>query len=452
MAEERKSNQDRLKRVRKLLKTPQGQTHIRAITGALHPTELAQLLEDASPEIKEKILRQVPAEILSEALSEMDEEANPAKLLTLLEPKYASDLIAELAPDDAVDLLAQLPEELKDRILYFVPDEDELLLNQLLDYDEESAGGLMNPDVITVQANMTKMDALREAVNQSEDAEEFYAIYVIDENGLLEGYVSIKNLFQARNSETVENIMDSEIISVKVHDDQEEVAKLMSQYNLPTLPVIDDVGVLLGRITFDDILDVIEDETTEDILNFAGVSEDENLRGGWADAVKSRMPWLLINMITAFLASQVIKQFEGLISELAVLATFMPIIAGVAGNGATQTLAVTIRRISTDGVPARKVVKVVTKEVIVGMINGIILGMLVSLIAVIRGDNPLLGVVVAIALFGNLFVAGLMGSLVPLTLARLKVDPAVASSIFITAFTDIMGYTLLFSLTLWFLF
>ena len=226
----------------------------------------------------------------------------------------------------------------------------------------------------------------------------------------------------------------------------------MSQYNLPTLPVIDDVGVLLGRITFDDILDVIEDETTEDILNFAGVSEDENLRGGWADAVKSRMPWLLINMITAFLASQVIKQYEGLISELAVLATFMPIIAGVAGNGATQTLAVTIRRISTDGVPARKAVKVVTKEIIVGMINGIVLGMLVSLIAVIRGDNPLLGVVVAIALFGNLFIAGLMGSLVPLTLARLKVDPAVASSIFITAFTDIMGYTLLFSLTLWLMF
>ncbi|MEM6766722.1 MAG: hypothetical protein AAF655_17435, partial [Bacteroidota bacterium] len=158
MAEERNKNQTRLKRVRKLLRTPQGQTHIRSITAALHPTELAQLLEDAPLEIKEKILRQVPTELLSEAISEMDEEANPAKLLTLLEPKYASDLIAELAPDDAVDLLAQLPESLKDRILHFVPDEDELLLNQLLDYDEESAGGLMNPDVISVLANMTKLD------------------------------------------------------------------------------------------------------------------------------------------------------------------------------------------------------------------------------------------------------------------------------------------------------
>ncbi|MEM9936900.1 MAG: magnesium transporter, partial [Bacteroidota bacterium] len=447
MAEERNKNQTRLKRVRKLLRTPQGQTHIRSITAALHPTELAQLLEDAPLEIKEKILRQVPTELLSEAISEMDEEANPAKLLTLLEPKYASDLIAELAPDDAVDLLAQLPESLKDRILHFVPDEDELLLNQLLDYDEESAGGLMNPDVISVLANMTKLDALREAVNQSEDTEDFYAIYVVDENGHLEGYVTIKNLFQARNSETVENIMDSEIISVNVHDDQEAVAKIMSQYNLPTLPVVDDIGVLLGRITFDDILDVLEDETTEDILNFAGVSEDENLRGGWADAVKSRMPWLLINLITAFLASQVIRQFDDIISEMAVLASFMPIIAGVAGNGATQTLAVTIRRISTDGVPARKAFQVIMKEVLVGMINGIILGTLVSLIAVIRGDDPKLGIVVAVALFGNLFIAGLMGSLVPLTLERLRVDPAVASSIFITAFTDIMGYTLLFGLT-----
>lgn len=438
--------------MRKLLRTPQGQTHIRSITAALHPTELAQLLEDAPLEIKEKILRQVPTELLSEAISEMDEEANPAKLLTLLEPKYASDLIAELAPDDAVDLLAQLPESLKDRILHFVPDEDELLLNQLLDYDEESAGGLMNPDVISVLANMTKLDALREAVNQSEDTEDFYAIYVVDENGHLEGYVTIKNLFQARNSETVENIMDSEIISVNVHDDQEAVAKIMSQYNLPTLPVVDDIGVLLGRITFDDILDVLEDETTEDILNFAGVSEDENLRGGWADAVKSRMPWLLINLITAFLASQVIRQFDDIISEMAVLASFMPIIAGVAGNGATQTLAVTIRRISTDGVPARKAFQVIMKEVLVGMINGIILGTLVSLIAVIRGDDPKLGIVVAVALFGNLFIAGLMGSLVPLTLERLRVDPAVASSIFITAFTDIMGYTLLFGLTFLLLF
>ncbi|MEM6767865.1 MAG: magnesium transporter, partial [Bacteroidota bacterium] len=341
---------------------------------------------------------------------------------------------------------------LKDRILHFVPDEDELLLNQLLDYDEESAGGLMNPDVISVLANMTKLDALREAVNQSEDTEDFYAIYVVDENGHLEGYVTIKNLFQARNSETVENIMDSEIISVNVHDDQEAVAKIMSQYNLPTLPVVDDIGVLLGRITFDDILDVLEDETTEDILNFAGVSEDENLRGGWADAVKSRMPWLLINLITAFLASQVIRQFDDIISEMAVLASFMPIIAGVAGNGATQTLAVTIRRISTDGVPARKAFQVIMKEVLVGMINGIILGTLVSLIAVIRGDDPKLGIVVAVALFGNLFIAGLMGSLVPLTLERLRVDPAVASSIFITAFTDIMGYTLLFGLTFLLLF
>lgn len=446
MSRERKHSLGRPERVRRLLKSPNAHAHIRAIMGALHPTEIAEVLEESSKELQEKILKQLPIEVMSEALSEMDEETNPGKLLTMLKPDVASNLIKALAPDDAADLLAQLPEKIQARILFYVPDEEEVVLNKLLTYEEDSAGGLMNPEVIKVKASMSKLDALREVVKQSEDMDDFYAIYVVDEEDHLVGYVGFKYLFQARNSEKVENIMDDEIISVSVHDDQEAVAKVMGQYNLPTIPVVDAERRLLGRVTFDDIFDVLEDETTEDILSFAGVSEDENLRGGWLNAVQSRIPWLTINLFTATMAAFVVSQFEETIERMAILASFMPIIAGVAGNGATQTLAVTIRRISTDGIPRRKALKVISKEVLVGVSNGILLGILVSIGAITLNGNPMIGAVVAVALCGNLIIAGLMGSLIPISLERLGVDPAVASSILITAFTDIIGYFLLFGL------
>lgn len=444
VAIEHTRNQDRVERVRRLLKSPR--PHVRALISVLHPTEIAQVLEEASPELQERILREVSKELISEAISEMDEETNPGQLLMLLHPEVAYGLIKELEPDDAADLLSQIPDENRDSILAFMPDDEEIIINQLLTYDEESAGGRMNPDVLTIRADMTKLQALREVVAQSEEKTEFYAIYVVDEERHLLGYLTFKYLFTAKNMEKVQDIMDPRVVSVYVDDDQEEVAKLMSQYNLPTLPVVDRDNVLLGRITFDDILDVLEDETTEDILNFAGVSEDENLRGGWASAVKSRIPWLLVNVITASIASYVIKQFEPVLNQIVVLAAFMPVVAGVAGNGATQALAVTIRRISTDGIPRRKALRVILKEVMVGVSNGLLIGLIVSVLAFYLGGSYKIGLVVALAMMSNLVLAGLAGSFIPITLERLGVDPAIASSILITAFTDIIGYTLLFGL------
>jgi magnesium transporter len=438
----------RLERIKRLLRYPHAR--IRPLLGLLHPTEVAQVLEDTSPEVQEEIVRQLPKELISEALAEMDENHRPWQLLTALHPEVAASLIKELAPDDATDLLAEMPQEFKDRILFYIPDEEEEVINQLLTYDEESAGGLMNPEVAKVRSDLSKLEALREIVRLSEEMEEFYAIYVVDEEDKLSGYLTFKSLFQAKNYEIVRDIMQPDIISVNANMDQEEVAKVMSQYNLPTIPVVDEGGKLLGRITFDDILDVIEDETTEDILSFAGVSEDENLRGDWANAVKSRIPWLMINLVTAGVAAFVIFQFDDIIAQIVILTSFMPIIAGVAGNGATQTLAVTIRRISTDGIPPNKAFKVVGKEVLTGLINGLLIGAIISIAAVfvssMLGGNPMIGAVVFLAMIGNLLLAGFVGSFIPIFLERVGIDPAVASSILITACTDIIGYTLLFSL------
>lgn len=450
MASDSHRTQNRVERVKRLLKEPN--PHIHALMKILHPSEVAQVLEDCAPDLRERIVREVPIDIVSAALSEMDEDSNPGALLTLLSPRIASELIRELAPDDAADLLAMVPEEFKDNILSFVPNDEEVVINQLLNYEEDSAGGLMNPDVVKVQEGMTKLEALREVVAQSEDMDDFYTIYVVDQANHLKGFLSFRSLFLARNSQLVSEAMDDDIVSVDVHMDQEEVAKLMGQYNLPTLPVVSQTGILMGRITFDDVMDVLEEETTEDILNFAGVSEDENLRGGWANAVKSRIPWLMINLVTASIAAFVISQFDGTIEKLVLLTSMMPIIAGVAGNGATQTLAVTIRRISTDGIPPRKAFKVVMKELSVGMINGLMIGAVVSVAITFVNPNPdpqfvvMMGLVVFMAMFGNLMLAGFMGSFIPIMLEKLNIDPAVASSILITAFTDIIGYLLLFGL------
>lgn len=435
---------DKVERVGRLLGYPNAR--IMPLLGILHPSEIAQVLEDSPPELQARIIKQLPHEIISEALAEMDADANPGQLLTLVHPEVAASLIIELAPDDAADLLEQVPQTYKERILIYVPDEEEYVIKQLLRYDSETAGGLMNPEVATVMETMTKREAIRHIAVLSEEMEDFYTIYVVDEQGHLKGYLTFNALFRARNQDLIKDIMGTNIVSVLEDMDQEEVAKTMSQFNFPTLPVVDKYNKLLGRVTFDDILDVIEEENTEDILSFAGVSEDANLRGGWADSVRSRIPWLLINLLTASTAGFVISQFQHIISQIIIITSFMPIIAGVAGNGATQTLAVTIRRISTDGIPYKKALGVILKEVTVGLINGLLIGTVVSLIAVYINEDPTIGLVVFLAMVGNLLLAGLAGSFIPITLERLGIDPAVASSILITAITDILGYTLLLGL------
>lgn len=444
MAKTRVGEYSRIERIKRLVQAPNA--HITRLVSMLHPTELAQLLEDCDEALQQKVVRHLPRELVSQALAEMDEETNPGELLLRLHPRAAADLIQELDPDDATDLLSQIDETYRERILHHIPDEEEEVINQLLTYDEESAGGIMNPEVVKVQTTMSMLQATRAVVEQSEEVEEFYYIYVVDDEDKLVGYLTFKMLFRSPRTMLVDDAMAKDIESVQVDTDQEEVARKMSQFNLPTLPVIGLDGRLLGRVTFDDVMDVMEDEITEDMLSFAGVSDDADLRGGWANSVKSRVPWLLVNLATAFTAAFVISRFEVTLSQITALAFFMPVIAGVAGNGATQTLAVTLRRLSTDGIPPNKALGVILKEVTVGTINGLMIGAIASIIAIASNANPLLGLVVFLALCGNLILSGLVGSFFPILLERLGVDPAVASSIFITAFTDILGYSLLFGL------
>jgi magnesium transporter len=242
--------------------------------------------------------------------------------------------------------------------------------------------------------------------------------------------------------------MEDTEVRVAPETDQEEVARVMSRYNVPAVPVVDGGGKLLGQVTFDDVIDVVEAEQTEDLLKFGGTSADEELAAPWTGAVKSRLPWLLINLATAFLAGWVASLFRNQVSKALALVFWMPVIAGMGGNGGTQALAVTVRRVALGLIPSGKALGVVGKEVAVGLINGLANGLVAALVAVLLGHGVRLGLVVCLAMMGNLFVAGFAGALIPLALARLGVDPAVASSIFVTTFTDVCGFLLLFGLAI----
>jgi magnesium transporter len=253
----------------------------------------------------------------------------------------------------------------------------------------------------------------------------------------------------SRPDRPVREFMEEADIFVTPELDQEEVARVMARYNLPSVPVVDAQGRLLGRVTFDDVIDVVEAETTEDLLKFGGVSPDEELAADWRTSVRSRLPWLSVNLATAFLAGLVVFSFQHTIQRTIALAVWMPIIAGMGGNAGTQALAVTVRRLALGLIPVNVFTQVVGKEILVGVINGFVIGLIVGMVATVMGEGAMLGIVVFLAMIGNLVVAGFAGAFIPILLERLGADPAVASSVFVTAFTDVCGFLLLLGLAGW---
>jgi magnesium transporter len=407
-----------------------------------HTSQIAILFENLQSEDRERIINILTAEDASEVISEMDEEHHPAELLVNLTPEKRSEIVEELDYDDATDLISQLGESDRQEILSGIDQEDATNIRALLNYDEETAGGIMNTDLIKVNGNLNKNEALEEIIRQSEEIEEFYTLYAVNDDDILLGILSIKDIIKARPLVRVAELVKTDYVYVKADLDQEEVAKLISQYNLTSIPVVNDDMRLLGRITVDDIIDVMEDENTEDILKISGVSEDEELSGGWRDAVKSRLPWLIINLGTAFLAASVIRSYEDTAAKLPIISAYMIIIAGMGGNAATQALAVTVRRISLSDLTDRQAYITVLKEFLVGMTNGAANGIIVCIVAILYDANPMLGLVMFLAMTGNLIIAGLTGATIPLVLKRVGIDPAVASSIIITTFTDCIGFLL----------
>jgi magnesium transporter len=327
-------------------------------------------------------------------------------------------------------------------------------VTELLRYDPESAGGLMTADAVSVSAADTVGQALEAIRGQAEEVADFTEAYVVD-HGRLIGVLSLRTLVLSAPHRPVREVMQEPDVTVPPEMDQEEVARLMARYNVSSIPVVDREQRLLGRITFDDVTDVLAAEATEDLLRFSGVSADEELGAEWRTAVRSRLRWLLVNLGTAAAGASVVGLFQRNIDRILALAVWMPIVGGLGGNTGTQALAVTIRRLSLGLISPREFRDVVGKEMLVGLTNGLAIGALGGLVATIvtaiTGGPPLLGLVVFMALALNLLVAGTMGAFVPLLLERFGIDPAVASSVFVTAFTDMCGFALLLGLAGWLL-
>jgi magnesium transporter len=415
----------------------------------LHPSDVADLVEAMErPEERVVLMEALPRDLASETLAEMDEEEDPGDLLAALSPSRGAELLHELDYDDAVDLVADLDPEERASILSALPLEEAGEIRGLLRYDEESAGGLMNTRLVRVVSTLTAGQAIAQVRRQGREVEDFYTVFVVDEGHHLLGTVPLDDLILADPLQPVIELVEPVAAAVPADEDQEEVGRLMSRYNLVSIPVVDQFGVLLGRVTFDDVLDVMEAEQTEDILRLVGTSETEELRADWYETVRTRLPWLALNLLTATVAASVVYFFRDTVENIIILAALAPIIAALGGNAGTQALAVTVRRISLagDGEIGHGPFLAVGKELVVGMVNGVVLGLVIAGLALLIGGDPLLGVVVLLAMWGNLVVAGFAGSFVPTVLNRLGVDPAVASSVFVHTFTDLIGFFLLLGL------
>lgn len=423
-----------------------------AIADELHPSDLAEvLIALGSDEERLAVITQIPAELASETLAEMDEGDLRARLFASLGPAAGADLLHELADDDAADLVGELDPGDRARVLAALPAEEAGDLRELLSYDEETAGGLMTTELVSVRNTITAGEAISAVRVQGREVEDFYTVFVLDEQARLLGTVPLNALILSEPGAPVDTLLEPVQASVLPDVDQEDVGRLMARYNLVSIPVLDPDGVLLGRITFDDVIDVIEAEQTEDILRMAGVSDEEELTAGWGEAVRARLPWLFLNLLTASLAAGVVVFFQSTIADLVILAAIMPIIAGMGGNAGTQALAVTIRRIAVSGASIPKRFGAVRKEVVVGLVNGLTLGLVVALVVGLAEGDSRLGWVILFAMWGNILVAGFAGASIPTVLNRFGIDPAVASSVFVTAFTDLLGFFLLLGLATWFL-
>ena len=423
---------------------------LEAMLEELHPSDIADVVESLNDELRLALVRALPTELASETLAEMEEGEVRAELLTALAPSEGAELLHELSDDDATDLVGELAPEAQDRLLAELPTEEAGDIRDLLQYDEETAGGIMTTALVSVLGRFTAGEAIEAVRVQGREVEDFYTVFVVDDDARLLGTVPLDDLILSDPGHRIRDLVQPTVASVVPESDQEEVGHMIARYNLASIPVVSADGVLLGRVTFDDVIDVIEAETTEDLLLFSGVSEAEELRGSSMEAVRARLPWLLLNTMTASLAATVVWLFRSEIAAATLLAVVMPVVAGLGGNAGQQSLAVTVRRLATSAGPLEARGRVVGKEIQVALFNGGAIGLIVAgasmMLALAMDVDARLGLVVLLAMWGNIAMAGFAGSFIPTFLDRVGQDPAVASTVFLTALTDLTGFLLLLGL------
>ena len=403
--------------------------------------QLSDLEDNDIAEICAKLSDKELANILEES-----EEKTQIRILDLLRNNRIINVFSYMSKDDIVDILGLINIGKSKELINLMKDgKDKKIITELLGYEDDPAGGIMTTEYIALKKDLTVSQALlklKEIVSKSEVIETIF----INDNKKIIGIANLRDILISPDSTKLEEITNTNFISVEPETDQEEVALLASKYDLNVIPVINKKNVLLGIITIDDIIDVIQEEQTEDVLRMAGVDKEENIDSTVFESIKMRLPWLIVNLVTAFLASLTVKIFEGTIAQVVALSAIMSIVTGMGGNAGTQTVSIIIRNIAMGKVELKDSLRLVIKEIILGLFNGAIIGILTGIIVTLIYGNCYLGVIIFLSMIGNLVISGICGILVPLILAKLKLDPALASSIFLTTATDVLGFFIFLSL------
>ncbi len=406
--------------------------------GRLHPADIADLFELVSDEDR-PLLAHVLGDMLSaDVLAEMNDYVRE-RLIDLLAPEQVAEIASELDTDDAVAIIEDMEEDDQQAVLQAMEPEDRAAIEDALSFPEETAGRLMQREFVAVPEHVTVgdvIDRLREDVDLATD---FWEIFIVDPMHRPVGTCQLSWILRAPRGVAISDVMKREQTLIPVDMDQEEVALRFQKYALISAAVTDKAGRLVGMITVDDIVHIIQEEAGEDILRLSGAG-DGDINEPIVLTIRTRLSWLVVNLATAMLAASVVGIFEGAIAKFALLAVLMPIVSGMGGNAGTQTLAVTVRAIATNQLTASNTLRMILREFRIAAVNGLTLGVLIGTGTALIFGNPLLGIVIASAMLINNLVAGLAGILVPVTLDRLDIDPAVSSAVFVTTLTDIMGF------------
>ena len=412
---------------------------VRAMLADLHPADVGTILEGTPPAQRSLVWAQVRPEAMGEVLLEVS-EAVRTDLLAQMSAEQLVLAARALDTDDIADLIPDLPDEVIAEILFAMDKQDRQRLDTVLSFPDDTAGGLMNVDTITVRENITVEVVLRYLRRRGELPENTNRLFVVDRDDRLIGTLPVGNLLTADPARRVSQVMEREPIAFNAMMPDREVAAAFERYNLVTAPVVDDNSRLLGRITVDDVVDVIREQAERSVMASAGLSAEEDLFAPVARSAKRRALWLGVNLLTAFLASWVVSQFDQTIEKVVALAALMPIVAGMGGNAGTQSLAITIRGLALGHITAANAWRVLVRELAVGTLNGLLWGLVVGIVAFGAFGDYRLGLIIGAALIINLVAAAAAGVTLPLIIRRFGIDPALAATVMLTTVTDVLGF------------
>lgn len=403
--------------------------------------ELSNYEDEDLMELCEKLEDEELAGVLEES-----ELKTQLRIVKLLDNKRTLKLFSFMSKDDIVDILGETNAGKAKELINLMKEGDKKIIKELMGYKDDCAGGIMTTEYIKLDSKLKIGDVIKKIKEIAPKTELIDTIFVVNKRKELIGTAELRDILVASEEEKLEDITNENFIYVEPETDQEEVSLLVSKYDLQAIPVLNKKKGMLGIITIDDIVDVMVEEHTEDILKMGGVAKEETLDTTVIQSIKLRMPWLFVNLITAFLASMTIKAFESTIAQVVALSSIMSIITGMGGNAGTQTISIIIRNIAMGKVELKDAMPLIVKQILIGLINGATIGIITGIIVMAIYGNIYLGIIVFLAMIANLIISGICGILIPLVLHKIKIDPALSSSIFLTTATDVLGFFIFLSL------